>query len=29
MKKLVLFTMGVLAGVVGLTVLMLTSRLIL
>lgn len=29
MKKLVLFVMGVLAGVVGLTVLMLTSRLIL
>lgn len=29
MKKLVLFAMGVLAGVVGLTVLMLTSRLIL
>ena len=29
MKNLVLFVMGVLAGVVGLTVLMLTSRLIL
>ena len=29
MKKLILFTMCVLAGVVGLTVLMLTSRLIL
>ena len=29
MKKLVLFAMGVLTGVVGLTVLMLTSRLIL
>ena len=29
MKKLILFVKGVLAGVVGLTVLMLTSRLIL